>query len=504
MSDAVNLGDGPGGDGPYDRRMADSRAPHAPSSASATSAPATGAGTIASGDALLRGLGGYVSESRPEFERRLAELVGIPGVSADPARAADIARTAEHAATLLRDAGLSARIVATPGNPVVVGEHHAGADLPTVTIYNHLDVQPADRAQWRTEPFRLTIAGDRYSGRGSTDDKGPALTALQAAQFAVGHEWPVNIRFVWELEEEIGSPNFEEFVRAELPRLSTDVVLVSDSIWIAADRPAIDYGLRGLVTFEVTLTTGHNDTHSGLTGGPARNPLTELAGLIAECVDATTGRVLIPGFADAVAPVADDELDGFVASGFDVETFMAAHGLTSLRTTDVREVVRRIMAEPTFEVHGLTGGYTGPGVKTIVPPFATAKLSTRIVPHQDPQAVFTLIRDFITARRPDAVVELEAAMLPYLGPRTGPYADAAADAVEYAFGRRPAFVREGGSIGAVLTMDQYLKAPVILMGLSLPSHGYHAPNEHYDWTQAAGGIRMFAHYLAHLAARPAS
>ncbi|CAO5155161.1 Acetylornithine deacetylase/succinyldiaminopimelate desuccinylase-like deacylase [Frankia sp. AiPs1] len=447
---------------------------------------------------LLGGLGAYVDASRPEFERRLAELVGIPGVSADPAHAGDLARTAEHAATLLRDAGLSARIVPTAGYPVVVGEHLAGTGLPTVTIYNHLDVQPADPDEWHTEPFRLAIAGDRYAGRGSTDDKGPALTALQAAQFAVGRGWPVNIRFVWETEEEIGSPNFEAFVRAELPRLATDVVLVSDSIWIAADRPAIDYGLRGLVTFEVTVTTGRNDTHSGLTGGPARNPLAELAGIIAECVDPVTGRVLIPGFADAVAPVTDDELDGFVASGFDVDTFMAAHGLTSLRTTDTREVVRRIMAEPTFEVHGLVGGYTGPGVKTVVPPRATAKLSARLVPHQDPHAVFALVRDFITARHPDAVLELEAAMPPYLGPRTGPYAEAAADAVEYAFGRRPAFVREGGSIGAVLTMNEHLGAPVILTGLSLPSHGYHAPNEHYDWTQTAGGIRMFAHYLAHL------
>jgi acetylornithine deacetylase/succinyl-diaminopimelate desuccinylase-like protein len=448
-------------------------------------------------------LDAYVDASRPEFERRLAELVDIPGVSADPAHAADIARTAERAAAHLREAGLTARVVPTAGNPVVVGEHVADPAAPTVTIYNHLDVQPADPAEWDTEPFRMTVDGERYRGRGSTDDKGPALTALQAAQYAVAHGLPVNIRFLWELEEEIGSPNFEGFVRAELPRLATDSVLVSDSIWIAADRPAIDYGLRGLVTFEVTVETGHHDTHSGLTGGPARNPLAELAQIIAECVDPATGRVLVPGFADAVAPVSDDELDGFVASGFDVEVFMAAHGLTSLRTTDTREVVRRIMAEPTFEVHGLVGGYTGPGVKTIVPPRATAKLSARIVAHQDPRAVFALVRDFIVARHPDARVELEAAMPPYLGPRTGRHADAASAAVEYAFGRRPAFVREGGSIGAVLTMDQYLKAPVILLGLSLPSHGYHAPNEHYDWTQAAGGIRMFTHYLAHLATQRA-
>ncbi|MCK9896842.1 M20/M25/M40 family metallo-hydrolase [Frankia sp. AgB32] len=453
-------------------------------------------------DALLAGLDDYVAASRPEFERRLRELVGAAGVSADPAHAPDIVRTAELAAGQLREAGLSARIVPTAGNPVVVGEYLAGPSRPTVTIYNHLDVQPADPAEWVTEPFQLTVDGDRYVGRGSTDDKGPALTALQAAQYAAARELPLNIRFLWELEEEIGSPNFEAFVRAELPRLATDSVLVSDTIWIAADRPAIDYGLRGLVTFEVTIETGTADTHSGLTGGPARNPLTELAGIVAECVDPATGKVLVPGFADAVAPVSADELDDFVASGFDVDVFMAAHGLTALRVTDAREVVRRIMAEPTFEVHGFTGGYTGPGVKTVVPPRATVKLSARIVPHQQPAEVFALVRDFITTRHPDARVEMEAGLPPYLGPRTGPHAELAANAVDFAFGRRPAFVREGGSIGAVLTMDQYLKAPVTLLGLSLPSHGYHAPNEHFDWTQAAGGIRMFTHYFGGLAAQP--
>ncbi|WP_251748868.1 M20/M25/M40 family metallo-hydrolase [Frankia sp. AiPs1] len=450
-------------------------------------------------DALAQ-LDDYLAARRPEFEDRLTRLVGIPGVSVDPAHQPDIARTADLAATLLTDAGLAARIVPTAGNPVVHGEHIAGADCPTVTIYNHLDVQPADPAQWDTEPFRLTIDGERYAGRGSTDDKGPALTALQAAQFAIAQELPVNIAFVWELEEEIGSPHFEDFVRQELPRLATDSVLVSDTVWIAAGRPAIDYGLRGLVTFEVSIETGTNDTHSGLTGGPARNPLAELAQIVAECLDPATGRVLIPGFADAAAPVTDDEIDSFVASGFDVATFMDMHGLTSMRTTDVRSVLAKIMGEPTFEVHGFTGGYTGPGVKTVIPPRAGVKLSSRIVPHQDPHAVFELVRDFIQHRHPDARVELEAAMPAYLGPRSGPHADAARAAVEYAFGVTPAFVREGGSIGAVLTMDQYLKAPVILLGLSLPSHGYHAPNEHYDWIQAAGGTKMFSHYFAHLAA----
>ncbi len=189
------------------------------------------------------------------------------------------------------------------------------------------------------------------------------------------------------------------------------------------------------------------------------------------------------------------ELQSFLDSGFTTRKFKADHELKKLRFEDPRRVLKAIMAEPTFEVHGITGGYQGPGVKTIVPYCAEAKVSCRLVPDQDPKRVFRLIRAFVRDKNPDVKTEFGAALEPYIGEFTGPYADAAAEAMTYAFGRRPAFTREGGSIGAVVTMKKYLKAPIVFLGLSLPEHGYHAKNENFDWQQASGGIKMFVRYF---------
>lgn len=449
--------------------------------------------------ALFRGLEAYIRQVRPEFEEKLATLVQTPTVSVEPERKEDIERGARLAAEYLQDLGAQVEIVPTPGHPVVFGRLVTDAKNPTVTLYNHLDVQPADPEEWRTPPFTCVREDGRYFGRGTTDDKGPALTALLAARYAVENGVPLNIHFVWELEEEIGSPNFAHFLKAKRKELKTDSVLVSDTIWIARNRPTVPYGLRGLLGLTLTLETGTQDVHSGVTGGPARNPIGELCQLISQCYDARTGRVKIPGFYDDVRKVTRKELQNYLASGFDVRRFMRAHGLRSLRTTDPVRVVKGIMAEPTFEVHGIVGGYRGPGIKTIIPPRAEAKISIRLVPDQDAEKIFRLVSKFIASRNPDVVIRRAGTLRPYLGPFTGPYADAARRAMKFAFGREPAFTREGGSIGAVVTMQEYLRVPIIFLGLSLPEHGYHAPNENYDWGQASGGIRMFVHYFAEIA-----
>ncbi|HYS04534.1 MAG TPA: M20/M25/M40 family metallo-hydrolase [Candidatus Dormibacteraeota bacterium] len=438
----------------------------------------------------------YVQSIRGRFEDRLGHMVEIPTVSMDPAHKPDIERGAQAAATLLRECGAtSAEVVPTSGNPVVVGDFRTGASHPTLTVYNHMDVQPAQEPEWRQDPFRFRKEDGRYFGRGSTDDKGPGITALFAAKYAAENRIPLNIRFVWELEEEIGSPHFEEFVTKRLPLLSTDSVLVSDTIWLSTDRPAIPYGLRGLKPARLQLRTGGKDAHSGLTGGAARNPVGELAQVISKLYDATTGKVFIPGFyKDVVKPNAA-EVKSFLASGFNLKKFMTAHELKSLRTTNPRDVMLRIWASPTFEVHGIAGGYTGPGVKTVVPPWAEAKVSMRLVPKQDPKKVFGLLKTAVKKINKDVEVIEESGLAPYLGPFAGPYADAARDAVNFGFGRTPAFIREGGSIGAVVTMQKHLKAPIVFIGLSLPEHGYHAPNENYDWRQASGGMKTFVAYF---------
>jgi acetylornithine deacetylase/succinyl-diaminopimelate desuccinylase-like protein len=441
----------------------------------------------------------FIVSARAEFESKLQEWVEIPTVSADPDNRGDIERGAEAAVSYLRSLGAEAEKIPTPGNPVVIGKFVSGRGRPVVTIYNHLDVQPANEPQWTRPPFVFHKDGDKYVGRGTTDDKGPALTALFGARLAVEQGIPVNIQFIWEFEEEIGSPNFEHFMKNHFKRLSTRSIAVSDTIWISRGRPAVAYGLRGLVPLRLVLETGAKDVHSGLTGGAARNPLGELCQLIAECYDARTGHVRIRGFYDDVAKPTKAEIDSFLASGFNVKRFKDAHELRKLRSSDARDIVRRIWAHPTFEVHGIVGGYTGPGVKTAIAPRAEAKISMRLVPNQNPEKIYRLVRDFIRKRNPDVQVLPEAFLRPFLGPSKGPYADAARDAMRTAFGKDPAFVREGGSIGAVVTMQEYLKAPIVFLGLSLPEHGYHAPNENFDWEQASGGMRMFARYFKNIA-----
>jgi acetylornithine deacetylase/succinyl-diaminopimelate desuccinylase-like protein len=450
----------------------------------------------------------HITGLRAEFEDQLAALVEIPSVSMDPDRKPDMQRCALAACKLLAGIGATVTTIDTDGPPLVLGQIIRDPSFPTVTVYNHLDVQPADPAEWRSPPFTFTRDGDRWHGRGTTDDKGPALTALHGAKLALEDGVRLNIQFLWELEEEIGSPHFAAGLEKAiagvegLAPLRTDSVVVSDTIWISAGRPAIPYGLRGLLGFTVRLETGVKDVHSGTTGGAARNPVGELAELIARCYDARTGKVKIPGFYDDVRKLTAAERKGFARAGFSRKRFLAAHELHDVRFKEDARLMEAIMAAPTFEVHGLVGGYTGPGVKTIVPHVAEAKLSTRLVPDQKPQKVFKLVKDFVRRHCPDARVTHESTLEPYVGELGGPYHAAAVEAMKGSFGREPAFTREGGSIGAVLTMQRLLRSPIVFLGLSLPEHGYHAINENYDWTQASGGMEMFYRYFHRLADLP--
>jgi len=440
-------------------------------------------------------LDAYIRENRSSFERALGKVVEIPSVSMEPERKPDLEKCADVACEMFKEAGASAEKIATSGFPVVVGRFPSNPSHPTVTIYNHMDVQPADPSEWNSHPFQFTISGDRYDGRGTTDDKGPALTAFYAARYAHQNGIPLNIQFVWETEEEIGSPHFEEFLRGRGANLPTDSVLVSDTIWIARGKPAVAYGLRGLQGALLRLQTGTKDVHSGTTGGIARNPIGELADLLAKCYDAKTGKVKIPGFYADVRKLSGKELASFVGSGFSLNSFKKAHELKSMRKLTPKEAVQKIWSTPTFEVHGITGGYQGPGLKTIVPAWAEAKVTMRLVPDMKPAKALKMLRTFVKKHNPDVTVVPEHAADPFLGEFTGPYADAARDALKGAFGKAPAFIREGGSIGAVLSMQKAWRCPVVMMGLSLPEHGYHAINENFDWGQASGGMQAFVRYF---------
>ena len=338
-------------------------------------------------------------------------------------------------------------------------------------------------------------------GRGATDDKGPALAALFGARYAIDQGVPINVRFLWELEEENGSPSFASAIKNRAAIPCPDSVVISDTIWLSKNQPAMPYGLRGLLGARLVLRTGTKDAHSGVTGGAARNPLVELMEIAHACVDAKTGKVKIPGFYDEVVPPTKAEIASFLKSGFQVSKFKQAYGFKTLRTHDLAEVMRRIWAAPTFEVHGLTGGYHGPGIKTIVPGHGELKISMRLVPGQTPEKIFTLLKKYVVKLNPAVKVEREGMLHPFRGVFDGPYVEAVKRAVRTGFGKEPAFIREGGSIGAVVTMQKAWKVPILFMGLSLPEHGYHAPNEYFDWGQASGGIKAFVHYFSELAAQ---
>ncbi|MEK6777770.1 MAG: M20/M25/M40 family metallo-hydrolase [bacterium] len=437
----------------------------------------------------------YIRSIRGAYEKLLGSLVEIPTVSADPACSQAIRKAALLTVRILKRFGVQAEILKTSGHPVVIGALGTNKKNPTILVYNHLDVQPADRSEWDQDPFRLTIKAGRYGGRGATDDKGPALTALFAAKYAMGKGVPLNFRFVWEFEEEIGSPNFEKAVRSIKAFLHAQSILVSDTVWLSGNNPAIPYGLRGLLTAGLELETGDRDIHSGLAGGAARNPIGELCELITRCYDPHTGRVKIPGFYDDVLSTGREERQRFSESGFRTSDFKKAHGFKKIRFDEAAKIMDAIWSKPTFEVHGIAGGYTGKGIKTVVPQKAEAKISMRLVPGQNPRKILSQFRAFVKLHNPDISVRGEAYLDPYFAAPGGEHLQAAVDAVYFGFRKRAVLVREGGSIGAVVSLNKLLHAPVVLLGLSLPEHGYHAPNEYFEWRQVRGGIRTFVRYF---------
>ena len=444
----------------------------------------------------------FAKSHRDEFETLLRRFVETPTVSVDPSHADDIRKGVELTVETIEKYGGKTEVYrAEKGNPLVHGVFGNGNSRPSVTVYNHIDVQPASKETepWNTEPFVFTKKGDTYFGRGTTDDKGPALSALFGARAAIEADVPVNIRFLWEFEEEIGSPNFEKIITKAEKSLRTDSVVVSDTVWVSRERPASSAGLRGLLGFILKLETGAVDTHSGETGGVSRNPIAELMQVICDIYDPRTGKVKLKGFYEDVIPPSKKELKDWENCGFSVKGFKQAHHLKKMRTEDPLEVMKRIWGMPTLEIHGIVGGYQGPGMKSIVPPRAELKASCRLVPGQDPQKLKKLFTAAIKERNPDVTIEFESAAPAFRTVLEGELPQALKRSIKFAFGRDAVFVRDGGTIGAMTSIEKVLKCPVLFLGLSLPEHGYHAPNENFDWQQASGGMVAFAKYFEEIA-----
>jgi acetylornithine deacetylase/succinyl-diaminopimelate desuccinylase-like protein len=442
----------------------------------------------------------YVEQHRARFLDQLFELLRIPSISSSPEHRGDVRRCADWLADHLSAIGLEhAEVLPTEGHPVVYADWLHAPGRPTVLIYNHYDVQPVDPLEeWQTPPFEPTIRDGRLYARGSADDKGQLLIHVKALEALLATEGrlPVNVKLLYEGEEEIGSEHLELFLAAERKRLTADVVLVSDTSMFDRGLPSICYGLRGLTYFQVDLQGPASDLHSGSYGGAVANPAEMLARLIAQLKD-DQGRITVPGFYDDVRPLGEQERAEIARLPFDEARYQRELGVEALWGEAGFSVLERIWARPTLEVCGLWGGFQGAGSKTIIPARASAKLSCRLVPDQDPERVSRLIEQHLQAICPASVRLTFTPMAggqPSITPLDHPAVGAASRALRAGFGSAPVFIRAGGSIPVVASFQSLLGLPTVLMGFGLPDEHSHAPNEWFDLDNFAGGLRTSVHW----------
>jgi acetylornithine deacetylase/succinyl-diaminopimelate desuccinylase-like protein len=448
-------------------------------------------------------LGKYLDDNRQRQLDELLELLRIPSVSTEAKHAADTRKAALAVRQKLDSLGFSSELHETPLHPVVYGEYHAGSDLPTVLVYGHYDVQPPEPLEgWHTPPFEPVVRDGRVYARGASDDKGQFLAHIMAAEalLATTGTLPVNLKFLIEGEEEVGSPSLDAFIDKNRELLAADAIIVSDGAMIAPDTPSLTYGLRGLAYIEVHLRSAGRDLHSGAFGGAAPNPLSILSRIIAQLHD-SDGRVTVPGFYDDVTPVSEEERQLLQQVPFNEEKFLGQAGIRTTSGEKAYSVLERIWTRPTLDVNGISGGFQGEGSKTVIPATAMAKISCRLVPGQDHRVIARLLGEHIRALTPEGieveVINLNGAQ-PAITPLDSTAVTAAADALESVYGRKPAFIRTGGTIPVINTFQQQLGVPVVLFDLGLETDNLHAPNEHFSLADYYRGIHASALMLLNL------
>ncbi len=447
----------------------------------------------------------YIRANRERYLAELTAWIVCPSISAQPEHIADVRASAETAAARMRAAGLTGEVLETAGLPVAYGEWLGAPGAPTVLIYGHHDVQPADPLDlWISPPFAAAVRDGKIYGRGSVDDKGQVLMHLAAleAHLKINGSLPINVKVVVEGEEEIGSPNFEAFLAREKARLACDVVVVSDTAVFAEDVPSLTVSLRGNVDWDVRVHGPSTDLHSGYYGGVVRNPLEALAQMLASLKD-ENGHVAVPGFYDGVRELTPAERAEYAALPYDEAREAAALGVSELAGEAGFTPLERMWRRPTLEINGIYGGYQGPGRKTIIPSFGHAKLTARLVPAQDPEHVKAAVSAHLQRVAPPGVrVEVSANgdVRAVETSRDHPAVSAAARAMERGFGKPPVFIGTGGTIGPVSSFDRILGLPQVLIGVGLPDDAIHAPNEKFDLGQFYGGIETMAHLYDELAA----
>jgi acetylornithine deacetylase/succinyl-diaminopimelate desuccinylase-like protein len=442
----------------------------------------------------------YLSEHRNQQLEELKELLRFPSISALPEHKQDVEQTADWVASSLRKSGMdNIRIMSTNGFPVVYGEWLKAEGKPTVLIYGHYDVQPADPLNlWDTPPFEPDIRDGKLYARGASDDKGQTfmhIKALEAILQTTG-TLPLNFKFCIEGEEEIGSPNLDDFVEENKQLFSADVLVISDTPMLEKGKPAICYGLRGLCGLQIDVKGPKGDLHSGLYGGAVQNPIHAIVQLL-DSMHSKDGKIKIEGFYDSVIAMTEEEKEAYRALNHDEEKIRRELNVPELFGENGYSMLERTWVRPTLEINGIYGGFQGERIKTVLPSEAHAKITCRLVPDQDPDEIVELIQQHIKKHTPPGVtvsVKLFDKGRPFVTPFDHPAIQAAGKAYETAYGVAPAYTRMGGSIPIVETFGRLLDLPVVLMGFGLPDENFHAPNEHFNLENFDKGLLTLCHY----------
>lgn len=448
----------------------------------------------------------YAQQHRAEHLAELQEFLSIPSVSTQPDHAADTARAASWLAAAMETAELeNVTVIPTAGHPLVYADWlHAGPDAPTVLIYGHYDVQPAEPLdEWHTPAFEPMVIDDFLYARGASDDKGQVYVHVKAVQahLRANGRLPVNVKFIVEGEEESGGANLKAFIPENASLLKADVALVSDTSMISPDMPSIVYGLRGMCYLMMDITGPGRDLHSGSFGGGVDNPLNVLGHVIARLKD-QDGHVLVPGFYDQVRPLTDEERRVLAQLPLDEAVWLAETGAPQAWGEPEYTLVERLGARPTLDVHGIIGGYTGPGGKTVLPSTVHCKLSMRLVPDQDPQDIARIFQEYVQAILPPTMTvtfNIRGGAPATITDLHIPAMQAAVAAYEASFGKTPVFMREGGSIPVVGQFQEYLGLETVLMGFGLPDDRIHAPNERFYLPNFYRGIETSIRFLTEYA-----
>lgn len=444
----------------------------------------------------------YLEAHRARFREELFSLIRIPSISSDSAHKADMTACAERWRELLLAAGADrAEVLPTSASPVVFAEKILDASYPTVLVYGHYDVMPVEPLElWKTSPFEPVIENDILYARGADDDKGQSFLQLKAFEYALKEGLlRCNVKFIIEGGEEIGSPGVAEFCRENKELLRADVMLVSDTSMVGAEMPSITTGLRGLAYWQIEVTGPNHDLHSGIFGGAVANPVNVLCKLIAGMTDAD-GRITLPGFYDDVENVSPQERAMLAAVPYDEEKYKANIGVQALCGEKGYTTLERTAIRPTFDVCGIWGGYTGEGAKTVLPSKAFAKISCRLVPHQNHEKIAQMMIDHLRRIAP-AGVQIEITSMhggeSYVCPIDLPAYKAAEKGYEEAFGKRPLAVRRGGSIPIIAVFEKELGIKSILMGFGLESDATHSPNENMPLDIMRKGIKAIIGFYKH-------